>query len=80
VGSVVSPEDAKIAAGVGGTGAERLLGRGDFILVAKGQVIRFQAAYAGSSEVAEIVAQVRTGRRHRRSWQPAQLRLTASLT
>ncbi len=70
VGSVVSPEDAKVAAGVGGSGAERLLGRGDFLVVAKGQVIRFQAAYASSSEVQEIVARVRAGGRRRRSWQP----------
>ncbi|MGC8782608.1 MAG: FtsK/SpoIIIE domain-containing protein, partial [Anaerolineae bacterium] len=77
VGSVVSPEDAKIAAGVGGTGAERLLGRGDFVLVAKGQVIRFQAAYAGNSEMEAIVARVRAGGRRRRTWQPAQLQLAA---
>ncbi|MCX7670320.1 MAG: FtsK/SpoIIIE domain-containing protein, partial [Anaerolineae bacterium] len=73
VGSVVSPEDARIAAGLGGTGAERLLGRGDFMLVVKGQVIRFQAAYASNSEIDMIVARVRAGGRRRRSWQPAQL-------
>jgi S-DNA-T family DNA segregation ATPase FtsK/SpoIIIE len=71
VGSVVSPEDAKVAAGVGGTGAERLLGRGDFLLVAKGQVIRFQAAYAAASELLALVEQVRAGGRRRRSWQEA---------
>jgi S-DNA-T family DNA segregation ATPase FtsK/SpoIIIE len=71
VGSVVSPEDAKVAAGVGGTGAERLLGRGDFLLVAKGQVIRFQAAYAGGGELAGVVTQVQAGGRRRRSWQGA---------
>jgi DNA segregation ATPase FtsK/SpoIIIE-like protein len=69
VGSVVSPEDAKVAAGISGTGAERLLGRGDFLLVAKGQVIRFQSAYAGASELLALVAQVRAGGRRRRSWQ-----------
>ena len=74
VGSVVSPEDAKVAAGVGGTGAERLLGRGDFLLVAKGQVIRFQAAYAGASELLAVVTQVRAGGRRRRSWQAAGVR------
>jgi S-DNA-T family DNA segregation ATPase FtsK/SpoIIIE len=69
VGSVVSPEDAKVAAGISGTGAERLLGRGDFLLVTKGQVIRFQAAYASSPELAAIVARIRAGGRRRRSWQ-----------
>src|SRR5512136_1310789 len=68
VGSVVSPEDAKVAAGIPGTGAERLLGRGDFLLVAKGQTIRFQAAYAGGGEMTAIVARVRAGGRRRRSW------------
>ena len=37
VGSVTSAEDAKVATGVPGTAAERLLGRGDFLLVAKGR-------------------------------------------
>jgi S-DNA-T family DNA segregation ATPase FtsK/SpoIIIE len=45
VGRVTSAEDARVAAGVSGTGAERLLGRGDFIAVAAGQTIRFQAAW-----------------------------------
>jgi DNA segregation ATPase FtsK/SpoIIIE, S-DNA-T family len=70
VGSVVSPEDAKVAAGISGTGAEKLLGRGDFLLVTKGQLIRFQSAYAGNNELATIVAQIRAGGRRRRNWQP----------
>jgi len=56
VGSVASADDARIAAGIPGTGAEKLLGRGDFLLVAKGQVLRFQAAYAPD---ADLRAQVR---------------------
>ena len=52
VGSVVSPRTPRSPPGVAGTGAERLLGRGDFLLVAKGQVIRFQAAYAAGGELA----------------------------
>lgn len=50
VGSVTSPEEAKIAAGVSGTGAERLQGRGDFLLVLKGQSTRFCAAYVSPGE------------------------------
>lgn len=46
VGRVVSPEDARVAAGIGGTGAETLAGRGDFLAVASGQVTRFRAALA----------------------------------
>ena len=50
VGRVTSPEDARVAAGIGGTGAEKLAGRGDFLLVAGGQVIRFQAAQARAGQ------------------------------
>jgi S-DNA-T family DNA segregation ATPase FtsK/SpoIIIE len=45
VGAVTSPEEAKVAAGISGTGAERLQGHGDFLLVLKGQTTRFCAAY-----------------------------------
>jgi S-DNA-T family DNA segregation ATPase FtsK/SpoIIIE len=44
VGRVVSAEDARVATGISGSGAERLLGSGDFIAVTSGRVIRFQAA------------------------------------
>jgi len=57
VGKVVSPEDARVASGIGGTGAEKLSGRGDFIAVAAGQVLRFQAAYVSSAEMEQVVAQ-----------------------
>ena len=50
VGAVVSAEEARIATGVGGSGAEKLGGRGDFLLVNNGEVIRFQAAYLGPEE------------------------------
>jgi S-DNA-T family DNA segregation ATPase FtsK/SpoIIIE len=58
VGRVSSPEDAKVAAGLAGTGAERLLGRGDFVLVAKGQTTRLQAAYLPEAEARELVARL----------------------
>ena len=61
VGSVASPEDAKVATGLAGTGAERLLGQGDFLVVAKGQVTRLQAAYLGAAEAESLVATLRAG-------------------
>jgi DNA segregation ATPase FtsK/SpoIIIE, S-DNA-T family len=61
VGSVTSPEDAKVASGLAATGAERLLGRGDFLLVAKGQVTRLQAAYADPAEIRRLVQQLQQG-------------------
>ncbi|MBI5305074.1 MAG: DNA translocase FtsK [Chloroflexi bacterium] len=53
VGRVASAEDARVAAGIGGTGAEKLAGRGDFLLIAGGQVIRFQAAQVRASDLAQ---------------------------
>lgn len=44
VGRVESPQDALVAAGIKDAGVERLAGYGDFVLVAAGQIIRFQAA------------------------------------
>ena len=58
VGKVVSPEDARVAAGIGGTGAEKLAGHGDFLAVASGQVLRFQAAYVRPAEMEQLVAQM----------------------
>jgi S-DNA-T family DNA segregation ATPase FtsK/SpoIIIE len=68
VGSVASADDAKVAAGIPGTGAEKLLGRGDFLLVAKGQVSRFQAAYISEAEIQQIVAQFQPRHRTSRGW------------
>lgn len=60
VGSVTSPEDAKVASGLAGTGAERLLGRGDFLIVAKGQVTRLQAAFISDGEIAQVLTNLNT--------------------
>ncbi|HOU16101.1 MAG TPA: FtsK/SpoIIIE domain-containing protein, partial [Anaerolineae bacterium] len=51
VGKVVSADDARIAAGRGGTGAERLQGRGDFLAVCAEQITRFQAAYSTAQDL-----------------------------
>jgi S-DNA-T family DNA segregation ATPase FtsK/SpoIIIE len=63
VGSVVSAEDAKVASGLPGTGAEKLMGRGDFLLVVKGEVRRFQAAYVSEAEVETVAGKLRVGER-----------------
>lgn len=70
VGSVASPDDARVAAGLPGTQAERLLGRGDFLLVVRGQFCRFQAAHVGPDEIREVVARLRAGGRTSRRWLP----------
>jgi S-DNA-T family DNA segregation ATPase FtsK/SpoIIIE len=68
VGSVTSPEDAKVAAGIAGTGAEKLLGQGDFLVVAKGQVLRLQVAYISVGEIQRMVTRLQGGGRRSRRW------------
>ena len=45
VGRVGSADDARVASGVSGSGAEKLQGRGDFVLVASGRTARRIQAY-----------------------------------
>ena len=61
VGRVTSIEDARTATGWGGTGAERLMGRGDFLAVAEGRVTRFQAAHVSLEEIRQVVARLAQG-------------------
>jgi len=65
VGRVTSPEDAKVASGYAGTGAERLRGPGDFIAVTGGQMTRFQAAYISPQEMAGVVSHMLWGEQRR---------------
>ncbi len=59
VGKVASPEDARTAAGIGGTGAEKLTAQGEFLLIAEGQVIRIQSAFASKEGIAELLGGMR---------------------
>ena len=63
VGRVTSLEDARVAAGLGGTGAERLSGRGDFLAVSAAGVTRFQAAFTPPTEIAALVQRLNAGHR-----------------
>jgi|GEM_PF-258649 len=56
VGKVVSAEDAKVASGVAGSGAEKLMGRGDFLLFSGNEVTRLQGAYISTAEMEQTVA------------------------
>jgi len=56
VGRVVSANDARTATGWSGTEAERLTGRGDFLAVAEGRLIRFQGAHVSPEEIQKTVA------------------------
>jgi len=55
VGKVPDAGVAATCAGVPGSGAEVLQGRGDFVVVSCAGVMRLQAAYAPGSEVARLV-------------------------
>ncbi|MGQ9684407.1 MAG: DNA translocase FtsK [Anaerolineae bacterium] len=54
VGRVVSADDARVATGIAGSGAERLAGGGDFLLVHSGQALRFQAASSDAKDLEAI--------------------------
>jgi S-DNA-T family DNA segregation ATPase FtsK/SpoIIIE len=56
VGRVGSAEDARVASGQAGTGAEKLLGRGDFLAVTAGQTLRFQAAWIPAADWPHLMA------------------------
>lgn len=58
VGKVGSVEEARTATGWSGTGAERLLGKGDFVAIAEGNVFHFQAARVSPAEIREMVARL----------------------
>jgi S-DNA-T family DNA segregation ATPase FtsK/SpoIIIE len=54
VGKVASGQDALVAAGVPGSNAELLVGRGDFVAVVGARMQRFQAAYTGLADIRYI--------------------------
>lgn len=56
VGRVASIDDSRIAAGRGGIGAEKLNGRGDFIIIAGQEQIRFQAPLVSHDEMRRLIA------------------------
>jgi S-DNA-T family DNA segregation ATPase FtsK/SpoIIIE len=59
VGAVASREEARYATGVTDSGAERLEGKGDFLLITKGKAIRFQAAWLGAEDMALVMRAVK---------------------
>jgi hypothetical protein len=71
VGKVASSDDARVAAGVPDTDAERLPGLGAFLLVAGGDLRRFQSYHLPAETVASEAAAVR--RRWRGSGSPWRL-------
>lgn len=62
VGRTTSVEDGRTATGWSGTGAERLVGQGDFLAVAEGRVVRFQTAHVSPEEIRDVVQVLAAGR------------------
>lgn len=58
VGAVASKDEARYATGIPDSGAEKLDGKGDFLLVAHGDAVRFQAAWIGPRDLASVQRQV----------------------
>ncbi len=79
VGAVASKDEARYATGVADSGAEKLEGKGDFLLVTKGDAIRFQAAWLGQTDLTAISTTLASGTARRR-WgtQPASTTSDAS--
>lgn len=71
VGIVAGKDEARFATGLRDSGAEKLTGRGEFLLVAKGESIRFQAAWLGPSDFNHVVARLASGTATRR-WDGAR--------
>lgn len=69
VGAVASRDEARYATGMSDSGAEKLEGKGDFLLVAKGDVVRFQSAWLGPHDLATVLRVLGRGGQTSRRWQ-----------
>lgn len=76
VGSVSSKDEARYATGAADSGAEKLEGKGDFLLVTKGELVRFQSAWLGPSDLKTVLSNIYKPR-HRRTAVPAPSTSTA---
>ena len=68
-GAVAGADEARYATGVADSGADKLEGKGDFLLVAKGTSTRFQAAWIGPNDLALVSRALTEGGRKSRRWQ-----------
>jgi DNA segregation ATPase FtsK/SpoIIIE, S-DNA-T family len=75
VGTVASRDEARYATGLPDSGAEKLEGKGDFLLVSKGETVRFQAAWLGPNDLNTVLAALVSGHRTSRRWEDAGERL-----
>ncbi|MFN8487315.1 MAG: DNA translocase FtsK [Caldilineaceae bacterium] len=79
VGAVASRDEARLAAGIADSGAEKLEGKGDFLLVAKAEVVRFQAAWLSGEDLNKIATKLAEGGLNLRRWQTGEAKQPLSL-
>lgn len=69
VGAVAGADEARYASGISDSGADKLEGKGDFLLVARSSPLRFQAAWLGPQDLSIVTHELRSGNRTSRRWQ-----------
>lgn len=80
VGTVASRDEARYATGLPDSGAEKLEGKGDFLLVSKGETVRFQAAWMGPNDLNVVLDTLVGGHRTSRRWEDVGETPTAAET
>lgn len=78
VGAVASKDEARYATGLADSSAEKLEGKGDFLLVTKGETVRFQAAWLGAQDLDAVKARLAGGRQSTRQWKDAPIAVQTS--
>lgn len=68
VGSVATKDEARYASGVADSGAEKLEGKGDFLLVSKGELIRFQSAWLSADDLNRVIKHMISSTCRARQW------------
>ena len=66
VGAVAGRDEARYATGITDSGADKLAGAGDFLLIIKGEAHRFQAAWLSPTDMQEVLARTCTPESDRR--------------
>lgn len=73
VGAVAGRDEARYATGIADSGAEKLEGHGDFLIVTHGEVVRFQAAWLDKHDIAKVTDILTLGGRCTRRWTQADI-------
>ncbi|MFN8440508.1 MAG: DNA translocase FtsK [Caldilineaceae bacterium] len=61
VGAVAGKDEARYATGISDSGAEKLEGKGDFLLVIRSEVVRFQSAWIGPTDLKGVKQALESG-------------------